>query len=93
MRSNPGRYDLVLSDFAMPKLNGVEALAQIERLAPQARCVLMTGYADDERLTDTPGFAIVRKPIDMVKLSAAFDEASEGAINEPERSVRTAGAG
>jgi signal transduction histidine kinase len=92
LRSDPKRYDLVLSDFAMPKLNGVEALAQIERLAPRARCVLMTGYADDERLTETPNFAIVRKPIDMVKLSAAFDAAPAGAGNEPELAVRTAGA-
>ena len=91
VRSNPRRYDLVLSDFAMPKLNGVEALGEIERLAPQAKCVLMTGYADDERLTDAPGFAIVRKPLDMRKLSAAFEDASDSRA-APEAAVRVASA-
>ena len=94
VRSNPERYDLILSDFAMPRLNGVEALEEIERLSPRARCVLMTGYADDERLTETPDFAIVRKPIDMVKLRAAFDEAAAAeARNQPEMAVRAVGAG
>jgi signal transduction histidine kinase/two-component SAPR family response regulator len=92
LRQDPDRYDLVLSDFAMPKLNGVETLAEIERLAPRARCVLMTGYADDERLIDAPNFAIVRKPIDMVKLSAAFEDAPTRSRREPEMSVRAAGA-
>lgn len=92
LRTDPRRYDLVLSDFAMPRLNGVEALAQIEKLSPASRCVLMTGYADDERLIETPDFAIVRKPIDMVKLSAAFDEAAEGAAREPELALRSASA-
>ena len=73
VQSDPARYDLVLSDFAMPKLNGLETLREIEKIAPKIRCVLMTGYADDERLTDAPGFTIIRKPIDMHKLNAAFD--------------------
>ena len=92
VRSDPGKYDLVLSDFAMPKINGLEALGEIERLAPDARCVLMTGYADDERLTETPNFAIVRKPIDMQKLSAAFDEAASPAKSAPEIEARAGAA-
>ena len=80
VQSDPARYDLVLSDFAMPKLNGLETLREVEKIAPSIKCVLMTGYADDERLTDAPGFTIIRKPIDMQKLNAAFDrgEAAEG---------------
>ncbi len=92
VRSDPGKYALVLSDFAMPKINGLEALGEIERLAPDARCVLMTGYADDERLTETPNFAIVRKPIDMQKLSAAFDEAASPAKSAPEIEARAGAA-
>ena len=73
VQSDPARYDLALSDFAMPKLNGLETLRELEKIAPRIKCVLMTGYADDERLTDAPGFTIIRKPIDMHKLNAAFE--------------------
>ncbi len=73
LKAGNGRPDLVLSDFAMPKLNGLETLREIEKISPGAKCILMTGYADDERLTQTPGFAIIRKPIDMRKLSSAFE--------------------
>ena len=96
VRLDPARFDIVLSDFAMPKMNGVEALRQIAQLSPNSSCVLMTGYADDERLTEAPGFAIVRKPIDMAKLSAAFDEAASDRPDpgrEPaEATLRAAGA-
>jgi signal transduction histidine kinase/ActR/RegA family two-component response regulator len=91
VRSDPDRYELVLSDFAMPKVNGVEALGEIARLAPHVECVLMTGYADDERLTDAPGFAIVRKPIDMRKLSAAFDKATGAVDEQPAEAIQAAG--
>ena len=34
-RKHPDNYDLVLSDFAMPKLNGLETLREIEKVAPR----------------------------------------------------------
>jgi signal transduction histidine kinase/response regulator RpfG family c-di-GMP phosphodiesterase len=71
-RDDPGRYDIVLSDFAMPKLNGLETLREVEKLAPRAQQVLMTGYADDLRLAENSGFPILRKPIDMEKLSSVL---------------------
>ena len=73
LKASNSTPDLVLSDFAMPKLNGLETLREIEKISPGTKCILMTGYADDERLTESPGFAIVRKPIDMRKLSSAFE--------------------
>ena len=82
LKASNARPDLVLSDFAMPKLNGLETLREIEKISPGAKCILMTGYADDERLTEEPGFAIVRKPIDMRKLSSAFEIAPSAAAAE-----------
>ena len=71
-RAEPTRYDYILSDFAMPKLNGLETLRKVREIIPRARQVLMTGFADDCRLTENSEVAVIRKPINLTKLSSAF---------------------
>jgi CheY-like chemotaxis protein len=62
-------FDLLLSDFAMPGINGVQTINRIKSLRPDIRSALMTGYADD-RLTavDREAITVFRKPIDMNEL-------------------------
>jgi len=43
--------DVVIIDIAMPRLNGVEALQQIERRAPQTRVLVLSMYADQAYVT------------------------------------------
>jgi CheY-like chemotaxis protein len=69
--ANPRKYDLVLSDFAMPGMNGIEALRRISKAAPGARAVLMTGNSDDIPLGSI-GVPLVRKPFDLKILARAF---------------------
>jgi signal transduction histidine kinase/DNA-binding NarL/FixJ family response regulator len=69
--ANPRKYDLVLSDFAMPGMNGIEALRRISKIAPGARAVLMTGNSDDIPLGSI-GVPLVRKPFDLKILARAF---------------------
>ena len=66
-------YDYVLSDFAMPGLDGIETLRQVKKLAPAARFALMTGYADELKLAGNEDIPVVRKPVDIVKLRAALE--------------------
>ena len=40
--------DLVISDFLMPGLNGLEFLAEVKKLYPEVSRILLTGYADKE---------------------------------------------
>lgn len=40
--------DLVISDFLMPDMNGIEFLQQVKNRLPETTCVLLTGYADKE---------------------------------------------
>jgi DNA-binding NtrC family response regulator len=40
--------DLVISDYLMPEMNGIDLLAEIKKLQPYATRVLLTGYADKE---------------------------------------------
>jgi len=40
--------DMVISDFLMPELDGVEFLLGVRRLYPASTLILLTGYADKE---------------------------------------------
>ena len=40
--------DLVISDFLMPRMNGVDFLKKVRELQPDATRILLTGFADKE---------------------------------------------
>lgn len=40
--------DLVISDFLMPDMNGLEFLTEVKKLYPDVSKILLTGYADKE---------------------------------------------
>ncbi|MGX7894505.1 response regulator [Tsuneonella sp. HG222] len=61
--------DFVLSDFAMPGLDGIKTLQKIGELIPKARRVLMTGNADDPRLTTVKNIPVLRKPLTLQQIS------------------------
>jgi DNA-binding NtrC family response regulator len=39
-----GRFDLVITDFSMPKLNGLKVVEQLHRLRPKLPIIFITGY-------------------------------------------------
>ncbi|MEA3202962.1 MAG: hypothetical protein QOI63_628 [Thermoplasmata archaeon] len=65
--------DVVLCDFRMPGMDGIELLRRCAVAAPRARRVLMTAYADSglEALAQEAGVeAFLRKPLDPEQLLA-----------------------
>jgi len=40
--------DLIISDFMMPQMNGIEFLSKAKELHPDTSMILLTGYADKE---------------------------------------------
>ena len=38
--------DLILSDFMMPEMNGIEFLSEAKSICPDCSMILLTGYAD-----------------------------------------------
>ncbi len=40
--------DLIISDFLMPEMNGLEFLTEAKKLYPETSMILLTGYADKE---------------------------------------------
>ncbi len=47
--------DLVMLDFAMPKMNGVEAFGELIRIKPDVKVILTSGYTEDVVLQSFPG--------------------------------------
>ena len=40
--------DIVVSDFLMPEMNGLEFLTKVKELYPEVSTIMLTGYADKE---------------------------------------------
>jgi PAS domain S-box-containing protein len=71
---------MVILDLVMPKMNGEEALNEIQRIDPDARVVLCSGYNEHEapeinRLKQRVSF--LQKPFEMEELLAAVFRATE----------------
>jgi CheY-like chemotaxis protein len=68
--------DIVLADFAMPKMSGVELAKTLHLLRPALPVILITGYGDSEILKRLDGSQILQKPYsagDLVeKIKAAL---------------------
>ncbi|MDH4136001.1 MAG: hybrid sensor histidine kinase/response regulator [Anaerolineae bacterium] len=47
-RLREGRFDVLLLDAMMPGMSGVEMLRQVQQLAPDLICIIITGYATVE---------------------------------------------
>ena len=58
--------DVVISDFLMPEMNGIELLKEIKRLQPESVRLLLTGYADKENaikaINDVGLYQYIEKP-------------------------------
>jgi len=70
--------DLMLLDFQMPGLSGVDALPSILAAAPQMAVILVTGSGDVGAATRAlvhGAFDVVAKPVDFTYLAQSIDTA------------------
>ncbi len=68
--------DILLTDYAMPGVDGLELIDQAARLRPAMRAVLMTGHADVDGSSDARAHAILLKPFTMSALARVLDSMS-----------------
>lgn len=59
--ANKKRYDLVIMDLMMPRMNGMEAANAIKKMENPPRVVFLTGYAEFINLDLADG--VLLKPI------------------------------
>jgi PAS domain S-box-containing protein len=81
-RADPGRFDLVISDMAMPNMTGDKLARELMAIRPQCPVILCTGYsekmsADRARAIGIRAFLL--KPLLIETLAAAI----RGALDAP----------
>ncbi len=73
-------FDVVLTDFKMPGMNGIEILSQIKSDSPETPVILMTAYGTIENAVEAMrkgAFDFIQKPFDTDQLSVLINRAVE----------------
>lgn len=77
-KNNP--VDIILSDFKMPDLNGIEVLEQVKKLNPEISFVIVTAYGTVENAVKAMrlgAFDYISKPVDLDELDLMIDRIIE----------------
>ena len=79
--------DLVVSDFLMPDMNGLEFLAEVKKLYPEVPRIMLTGYADKENsiraINEIGLYQYIEKPWDNDHFKLTIENAlSQKSLNE-----------
>jgi len=81
LEKNPA--DVIISDYLMPKLNGIQFLARAKQLQPETPRVLLTGHADKQSaihaINEVNLFQYLEKPWDNAQLLLVINGAIDRA--------------
>jgi DNA-binding response OmpR family regulator len=72
-QAHPERYALVLLDFMMPGMDGLEVLSQLQKIKPGVPVILMSGLGRQEAVGQFSGLGIsgfLQKPFPLEDLAA-----------------------
>lgn len=65
--NNPNKYELVISDYRMPYLNGCEFGIKVKELNRNIKVILISAY-DSIEDNNKLNFELLRKPVTLQKL-------------------------
>lgn len=81
LEKNPS--DVIVSDYLMPKMNGIQFLAKAKQLQPETPRVLLTGHADKQSairaINEVNLFQYLEKPWDNAQLLLVINGAIDRA--------------
>ena len=72
--------DVIVTDYNMPDMSGIELMRAIKEFSPGAAFVLTSGYVSEELLAAAAQLgvkSVVRKPESIERLCSAIDDAAE----------------
>lgn len=79
LETNP--VDVIVTDYLMPKMNGIQLLAKAKNLQPEAARVLLTGHADKQSaiqaINEIGLYQYLEKPWDNAQLLLVIQGAIE----------------
>lgn len=79
VRSRETEFDLVITDYLMPDMNGVQFLKQFGEIQPDAARLMLSGHADIQGLfsaiNETHIYRFIAKPWEDAELKSAITQA------------------
>lgn len=79
-RLEGGRFDLMISDLKMPRMTGIELMAEAKRLRPEMPVVLMTAFATVQTAVEAMklgAYDYIQKPFDGEEIRLLVDRTLE----------------
>jgi CheY-like chemotaxis protein len=76
--SGKSRFDLVITDLAMPGINGAEFVGAVKKTFPDVPVIVITGYAERctvEEAQRFGAFAYLAKPLHTPQLISTIEQA------------------
>jgi CheY-like chemotaxis protein len=67
-----GQFDLVITDYTMPEMNGDELAVKIRSLVPGQRILMITAYNTESGKPDNPVDLILKKPFTLENIRQAI---------------------
>lgn len=71
-RKDPQAFDLLITDYAMPRTSGTELVRRLREVCPVIPALIITGYADADKLVEADCVAILEKPFSPEQLKTAL---------------------
>ncbi|HEX5176249.1 MAG TPA: response regulator, partial [Chthoniobacteraceae bacterium] len=72
------QFDVVITDQAMPQMNGLQLAGELKRRNPQQRIVLLTGAGESDVYQTSDIDVFVQKPVSLAALRQALVQATSG---------------
>jgi CheY-like chemotaxis protein len=94
-RFSPQKFDLVVTDYKMPRMDGLELIVHLRKLAPELPIVLISGFVDSMGLNEenTQADAVIQKSANEVShLSRAVARLLRQQVSRQKPARKPAGA-
>jgi CheY-like chemotaxis protein len=86
IRAQPRQFDLIISDFSMPQMNGIQLAEEIKRIDPGIPIILLTGFGSDiskKQIKSNVINGIVTKPISKNELAIVIRKVLDESPSPP----------
>ncbi|WP_206185319.1 response regulator [Sphingosinicella sp. CPCC 101087] len=96
LKEAPAGFDLVVTDYAMPLMSGVELLKEARRVRTDLPAIIISGYADSRSIVHGPKEAVIlTKPFTLDQMRTAIAAVVPDALapHDPVASPPLAGTG